>query len=167
MDFVLSRKERIELIIERDGPDCFLCGEEFTKNQKITIDHWVPKAAGGSEELENLRIAHKICNVRKSDLIPEDDYTVPMKEPRPVKRKKGISRSEIMARFCVVCENGRKLGPNDKCVQCGSPPGPVENPRYLKKRAQDCDHSYNWCWACSIGIVEKRSAILELMTGGR
>jgi hypothetical protein len=165
MDFVLSRTERIELIIERDGPDCFLCGEPFSKNQKITIDHWIPKAAGGTEELHNLRIAHKLCNIRKSDLIPPDDSTVPMKEPKPVKRKKGILRSEIMARFCVVCENGRKLGHNDLCNQCGSPPGPVENPRYLKRKAQDCDHAYHWCWACSIGIVEKRSAVMELING--
>lgn len=166
MDLVLTRREKIELIIERDGPDCFLCGEPFTKNQKITIDHWIPRAAGGTEQLENLRIAHKICNIRKSDLVPQDNSTVPMKPPRPVKRKKGILRSEIMARFCAVCENGRKLGQRDECVQCGSPPGPPENPRYLKRRAQDCDHSYNWCWACSIGIVEKRPAMIELMTGG-
>ena len=166
MDFVLSRKERIELIIERDGPDCFLCGDPFTKNQKMTIDHWIPKAAGGTEELENLRIAHKLCNIRKSDLIPPDNSTVPMREPKSVKRKKGILRSEIMARFCVVCDNGRKLGPDDECIQCGSPPGPPENPRYLKRKAQDCDHAYNWCWACSIGIVEKRPVMMELMTGG-
>lgn len=166
MDLVLTRRERIRLIIERDGPDCFLCGEPFTKNQKITIDHWIPRAAGGTEEIDNLRIAHKICNVRKSDLIPLDDNTVPMKPPRPVKRKKGILRSEIMARFCDVCENGRKLGPDDICNQCGSLPGPAENPRYLKRRAPDCDHSSFWCWACSIGIVEKRPAMIELITGG-
>ena len=57
MDLVLTRRERIRLIIERDGPDCFLCGEPFTKNQKITIDHWIPRAAGGTEEIDNLRIA--------------------------------------------------------------------------------------------------------------
>jgi len=166
MDFVLSRMERIELLVERDGPDCFLCGEEFGKNQKMTIDHWIPKSAGGSEDLDNLRLAHKICNVRKSDLIPQDDNTVPMRTPRAVKRKKGISRSEIMARFCGVCENGRRLGPHDECIQCGSLAGPPENPRYLKRNAQHCDHAYNWCWACSIGIVEKRPAMMELMTGG-
>jgi len=166
MDLVLTRKERIMLIIERDGPNCFLCGEPFTKNQKITIDHWVPKAAGGSEEIDNLRIAHKTCNILKGDLIPSDDGTVPMREPRKRKVKKGILRSEIMARFCDVCENGRQLGKDDTCSKCGSYPGPPENPRYLKRKAQECDHSINWCWACSIGIVEKRPAMIELMIGG-
>jgi hypothetical protein len=166
MDFVLSRNERIQLIIERDGPNCFLCGDPFTKNQKITIDHWIPKAAGGTEDLENLRIAHKLCNVRKSDLVPQDDNTVPMRPPKPVKRKKGTLRSEIMARFCDVCSDGRELGKDDTCFYCGSPPGPPENPRYLKRNSKDCDHAYNWCWACSIGIVEKRPAMMELMTGG-
>ena len=121
---------------------------------------------GGTDLISNLRIAHKQCNILKGDLVPENDFDVPMREPRPPRRKKEIWRSEIMARFCDVCENGRKLGPDDICNQCGSLPGPAENPRYLKRRAPDCDHSSFWCWACSIGIVEKRPAMIELITGG-
>jgi len=88
MDLVVSRKEKVQLIVERDGPDCFLCKQPFTKKQGITLDHWIPKSAGGTDEVGNLRLAHKKCNTLKSDLIPKDDSTVPIKErePKPVKK---------------------------------------------------------------------------------
>ena len=45
---------------------CGLCGKaaEF---DKMTIDHVVPRAQGGSDELGNLQLAHEECNYRKAD----------------------------------------------------------------------------------------------------
>jgi len=165
MDLVVSRKEKVQLIVERDGPDCFLCKQPFTKKQGITLDHWIPKSAGGTDEVSNLRLAHKKCNTLKSDLIPKDDSTVPIKEREPKPVKKEILRSGIMERFCENCENGRKISSENHCSKCGSGPGPKTNPRFLKRKSPDCDHNIFWCWACSIGIVDKKSATQHLITG--
>ena len=35
----------------------------------LTVDHVIPLSKGGSDELENLRPAHWICNNRKSDKV--------------------------------------------------------------------------------------------------
>jgi 5-methylcytosine-specific restriction endonuclease McrA len=61
------------LVIATYGMRCHLCGgridERLDRNHSLalTIDHVVPISRGGSDEIENLRPAHRACNVRKSD----------------------------------------------------------------------------------------------------
>lgn len=165
MDLVIPRKEKVQTIIDRDGPECFLCKEPFSKKQPMTLDHWIPRSAGGTDEISNLRIAHRKCNTLKSDLIPVDDKTVPLREVGVKRRKKEHLRTEIMGRFCGVCENGRLLNEYQICSKCGSFPGPEHNPRFLKRKAPECDHGVFWCWACSIGIVNRKEAIQYLING--
>lgn len=47
---------------------CGLCGKtgEF---DKMTIDHIIPRAQGGSDTLDNLQLAHEGCNYRKADRV--------------------------------------------------------------------------------------------------
>lgn len=51
-------------IYERDGGLCGICGEsvEFTA---MELDHIQPLMLGGSDALDNLRVAHKLCNRRR------------------------------------------------------------------------------------------------------
>ncbi len=51
---------------------CAICGQPIYKNQKLTIDHIIPRHHGGTDDTENLQISHQICNVIKSDLFPEE-----------------------------------------------------------------------------------------------
>lgn len=51
------------LVKERDGFKCVNCNSR----EQLTIDHIVPKAEGGSDELSNLRTLCKGCNVMKAD----------------------------------------------------------------------------------------------------
>ena len=53
-------------LIERDGPNCHLCGlptESRWGHWAATIDHLIPQSKGGKHTLENLRLAHFLCNV--------------------------------------------------------------------------------------------------------
>ena len=47
-------------ILERDGYRCYLCGDWAN-----TVDHLVPKAAGGSDDPTNLAACCRPCNSAK------------------------------------------------------------------------------------------------------
>lgn len=59
-----KRRQRISQIIARDGFNCWLCGEANWQGD-MTIDHAIPKARGGTNELHNLRLAHRRCNEKR------------------------------------------------------------------------------------------------------
>lgn len=54
---------------------CYICGKFVDKKLKFphpmsaTVDHVIPLSKGGSNDLDNLRLAHNICNRLKSDDI--------------------------------------------------------------------------------------------------
>lgn len=50
-----------QLVIERDGSTCRLCGEPVELDQ-VDLDHLVPVSLGGTNHADNLRVAHASCN---------------------------------------------------------------------------------------------------------
>jgi 5-methylcytosine-specific restriction endonuclease McrA len=62
-------------LIREYGANCHICNEPIdlelprTSRMGLTVDHVIPLSKGGSDELDNLRPAHWICNNRKSDKI--------------------------------------------------------------------------------------------------
>lgn len=67
-----SRAKVIAALRKRDGWKCQLCGEEFVDpapahpdEMSVTIDHLEPAWKGAPGALENLRLAHRICNMRR------------------------------------------------------------------------------------------------------
>ena len=65
------------------GTDCYLCGDpiDFAAPRQVGdpgwekslhIDHVIPKKFGGPDDIENLRPAHGLCNVRKSNIGLKD-----------------------------------------------------------------------------------------------
>ena len=58
---------------------CGICGQPVDKSLKYpnpwsaTVDHIIPCAKGGSDDLDNLQLAHRICNRNKSDKMPEEN----------------------------------------------------------------------------------------------
>lgn len=65
----ISKRLRFE-ILRRDGHACRYCGEKAPK-VKITVDHVVPKALGGTDEPTNLVAACGPCNSGKSSGSPD------------------------------------------------------------------------------------------------
>lgn len=158
MEIRRNRLEIISILKERDGDHCFICKKPFI-DENPTIDHWIPKAANGGEEISNLRLAHRKCNSIKSDLVPNSDGTIPKRIKKSYYDKKN-NKKRILDSLCHVCNNGRKLRENEFCSECGSEPGPYDAPHYLKKPSQHCDHDFHWCWACSIGVVPRVRILL-------
>jgi hypothetical protein len=60
-------------LANRDGTDCSLCGDPIDLElrhphlMRASVDHVVPVARGGTDDPENLKLAHLWCNQVKSD----------------------------------------------------------------------------------------------------
>ena len=56
-----EKENKMARIEKRDGTGCYYCGTY----QPLTLDHIVPRALGGTWEVENLRIACLPCNQQR------------------------------------------------------------------------------------------------------
>lgn len=53
-------------LLERDGPQCQICGEHLNPHaEPFHVDHVKPVAKGGTSDPSNLQLAHPDCNVQK------------------------------------------------------------------------------------------------------
>lgn len=72
---VSKRRIGIENIGDRDGWVCHICEKPVdpflpgNHKEGATFDHVIPLSKGGSDEPDNLKLAHWICNIRKSDKV--------------------------------------------------------------------------------------------------
>lgn len=61
----------------RKHPDCGICGQPidyelpYLDPFEFVVDHIIPLAAGGPDELSNKQAAHRCCNRDKSDKTAE------------------------------------------------------------------------------------------------
>lgn len=163
----VARSEIIKVLSERDGYWCYICDLDFDDvNEKgipnrdiLTIDHFIPLARGGTWELSNLRLACQPCNNLKGDIMPNPDGTVNF-----TKRK--ISTPKVpRPTICNDCESGRLLLEGETCPSCDSGPQPREFPRYRQRKPKNCDHSTYHCWMCTIGFIQRKQVIENLLTG--
>lgn len=44
---------------------CALCGKPIENDIDATLDHIIPRSAGGATTEDNLQLAHKECNAKK------------------------------------------------------------------------------------------------------
>lgn len=63
----LSEEQLSEIHAKTEGK-CFYCGQV---GRMMTIDHFIPTARGGSEDVNNLVLACGSCNSAKSGTTPE------------------------------------------------------------------------------------------------
>lgn len=61
----MSRGATIAAIVMRDGAECYLCQQGEDDRDPWQVEHVIPKAQGGSDELHNLALAHRSCNLTK------------------------------------------------------------------------------------------------------
>jgi|SRR5690242_12989814 len=65
--FVTIRKKNIAHLLAEANYKCQNCGAE----KELQVDHIIPYQHGGTNELNNLQILCRTCNIRKGGTIPE------------------------------------------------------------------------------------------------
>jgi 5-methylcytosine-specific restriction endonuclease McrA len=75
------------------GTHCFYCAVEFSGDGDLarTVDHRVPRGAGGTDGLANMVFACRGCNQRKRDL-PEETFVA---SGWLARRKQAVSSGEV------------------------------------------------------------------------
>ncbi|MGY1809212.1 HNH endonuclease [Blastococcus sp. SYSU D00669] len=71
----LDRADRLDAILERDGPTCVWCGRAFGPLVRPTTEHVVPRVKGGPSWLENEVAACRRCNADRGHRTPADWLT--------------------------------------------------------------------------------------------
>ena len=64
-------KEIRKYIYDKADGRCELCGRKILQTE-MTIDHVIPLAMGGRDEIENMQCVCRMCNQLKDNLLPEE-----------------------------------------------------------------------------------------------
>lgn len=70
-----SLRRYVDGLVSRDGTECWLCGQEvdvllaYPDPRSASVDHVQPRSLGGPNSLDNFRLTHLICNVRRQNRI--------------------------------------------------------------------------------------------------
>jgi hypothetical protein len=136
-------------LFKKYGSVCFYCEIPLTVAD-ATIDHYIPRSAGGPNHITNLRPSCFPCNNDKADRVPNEDGSLP---PRSARSR--VRKSQRPA-VCGNCQNGRLLRAGEWCPLCQTGPQPIVRPHYLKRRTWQCDHDAHWCIACCLATDEER-----------
>lgn len=72
-------KSSIHMCLEEQGSMCFYCKKELRVDQ-ATVDHFIPKAAGGTNSHLNKVAACKQCNGNKGDSMPTESQLLKLHE---------------------------------------------------------------------------------------
>lgn len=73
-----TTRDRHRAVLRRGHPPCALCHEEIDYTLRspdpmsFVIDHKVPLARGGADDLDNLQPAHRTCNQAKAAKTAEE-----------------------------------------------------------------------------------------------
>lgn len=68
-----NRRERLALILDRDGPRCVWCGRSIGSGLvPATTEHLVPRVKGGPSWLENEVAACRRCNGERGHRTPAE-----------------------------------------------------------------------------------------------
>lgn len=64
----------VQLLLERDGDKCYLCGNTLDPATTI-VEHIIPRSRGGTDDAWNVALACALCNIRKADHYISLDIT--------------------------------------------------------------------------------------------
>ena len=102
----VSKRLRFE-ILRRDGHRCRYCGRGVDEGAKLTIDHVMPVALGGTDEDDNLVTACADCNAGKTSSAPDAEHVAKVADDsirwaEAMKHAATVQAAQAAARDAVV-----------------------------------------------------------------
>lgn len=67
------RKVSLDLLYRKYRGICWIC-RHFCPRDKASRDHIIPKSLGGTDDISNLALAHKLCNSKRGNGYNEIHY---------------------------------------------------------------------------------------------
>lgn len=101
----LSKKTRFS-VFDRDNYTCRYCGRTTDSGITLEVDHVVPRAKGGGDEMENLVTSCFDCNRGKS--AKEIGTTAPETERDRLRRLQEIAETKRSAEELVALHEAKK-----------------------------------------------------------
>lgn len=79
---------------------CWLCNLHVSRND-FSIDHVIPRSKGGTNAIDNLRVAHKVCNSIKSShpINSSHDFFEHIKSQSKLDRQFSKHKRKLMNEF--------------------------------------------------------------------
>lgn len=87
----------------RDGMHCRFCGKVL-RYDKMSIDHYLPRSLGGTDDVFNLVSSCKRCNCQKQNKLPEDVEAVHIRQFIDGVAKKKILPTSALGMTPVMLE---------------------------------------------------------------
>lgn len=105
-----------ESLLKQSGGRCIYCGHELTVSN-MTVDHIIPKSAGGGDAETNLIACCKECNAKKADQA----LGVFLLQKGSAKRAAYLNRLNTLI-------NGKRISPEKAWLLQGDPPMQASEP---------------------------------------
>lgn len=105
------KKKRIK-IFERDSYTCYMCKQVFDE-KNLSLDHYLPKTFGGSNDESNLRTCCKNCNTKKGCKLPQE-FTKMKAELKKRQKRRRLLKKKRKKQICqlAVEQNLQHKGKN-------------------------------------------------------
>ena len=137
---IVDKDISLKTLYKRDKGICYICGgkcdfkdharegSNFTSGPTYpSIDHIIPLARGGKHSWDNVKLAHHLCNAKKSDILPSelelnveinDAYALSRKvSPRKKQVKQFTKDGKLIAIYESTAEAERQTGFNQRGIQ--------------------------------------------------
>lgn len=109
IDEKLSKDEKRNEVIKKNGMKCFYCDKILGENDLMHIDHIVPIKKGGTSHLFNLVVSCPECNLKKSDFSLSKNFnidnivnTMLFDTDIEIYNKKYISEKDLTKIYCNI-----------------------------------------------------------------
>lgn len=137
---IVDKDISLKTLYKRDKGICYICGgkcdfKDHTRDGSNfisgptypSVDHIVPLARGGKHSWDNIKLAHHLCNAKKSDILPSeleldveinDAYALARKvSPRKKQVKQFTKDGKLIATYESTIEASKQTGLKAKGIQ--------------------------------------------------
>ena len=140
---IVDKDISIKTLYKRDKGVCYICGgkcdfkdhtregSNFTSGSTYpSIDHVIPLARGGKHSWSNVKLAHHLCNSKKSDILPSEFFDYPIEvnaneayalarkvHPRKKQVKQFTKDGKLVAAYESTIEASKQTGLKAKGIQ--------------------------------------------------